>query len=139
MLVTIVHFMSMVAMWETNSGQVTIGNIKLLYSYYFTLHFLCLSVCTFCIIIVPVQFCGFVNLYILYFYNFSCTLTSLFVHCGPRDQLKLESASSNCNSDLSQLVYNMQPSACNRIALCVLEILRVACSVKQLHANRIVG
>ena len=33
---------------------------------------------------------------------------------------------------------NMQLAACNRIASCVLEMLRVACSVKLFHANRIV-
>ena len=33
---------------------------------------------------------------------------------------------------------NMQLAACNRIASCVLEMLRVACSVKLLQANRIV-
>ena len=33
---------------------------------------------------------------------------------------------------------NMQLAACNRIALCVLEMLRVACSVKLFQANRIV-
>ena len=33
---------------------------------------------------------------------------------------------------------NMQLAACNRIALCVLEMLCVACSVKLFHANRIV-
>ena len=32
----------------------------------------------------------------------------------------------------------MQLAACNRIASCVLEMLRVACSVKLFHANRIV-
>ena len=32
----------------------------------------------------------------------------------------------------------MQLAACNRIASCVLEMLRVACSVKLLQANRIV-
>ena len=31
----------------------------------------------------------------------------------------------------------MQLAACNRIASCVLEMLRVACSVKLFHANRI--
>ena len=33
---------------------------------------------------------------------------------------------------------NMQLAACNRIALCVLEMLHVACSVKLLQANKIV-
>ena len=33
---------------------------------------------------------------------------------------------------------NMQFTACNRIASCVLEMLCVACSVKRFHANRIV-
>ena len=33
---------------------------------------------------------------------------------------------------------NMQLAACNRIASCVLEMLRVACSVKMFHTNGIV-
>ena len=33
---------------------------------------------------------------------------------------------------------NMQLAACNRIASCVLEMLRVACSVKLFHVNKIV-
>ena len=41
------------------------------------------------------------------------------------------------NPPIHDATCNMQLAACNRIALCVLEMLRVACSVKLLQANRI--
>ena len=42
------------------------------------------------------------------------------------------------NPPIHDATCNMQLAACNRIASCVLEMLRVACSVKLLQANRIV-
>ena len=41
-------------------------------------------------------------------------------------------------SPIHDAICNMQLAACNRIASCVLEMLRVACSVNLLQANRIV-
>ena len=48
------------------------------------------------------------------------------------------SAVSCLKSPIHDATCNMQLAACNKIASCVLEMLRVACSVKLLQANRIV-